>query len=124
MARDKWMTKAKESEYNERRYRSDPERWIQQSARWRVDNSETYAALHRRNEAARRARKLDQFVEQVDALLVLELCDGVCGICEEDVDPLDFHVDHIIPLARGGDHSYANTQPAHPVCNLRKWAHI
>jgi 5-methylcytosine-specific restriction endonuclease McrA len=25
-----------------------------------------------------------------------------------------------VPLALGGEHSYANTQVAHPLCNLRK----
>lgn len=60
----------------------------------------------------------------IHPLIVLELADGVCGICGEDVDPLDFHVDHIIPLARGGEHSYDNTQPACPPCNLRKGAKL
>ena len=60
------------------------------------------------------------FVEEVYPLVVLERDDGICGICGEDVDPFDFHVDHIIPLSRGGEHSYANTQPAHPFCNLSK----
>jgi 5-methylcytosine-specific restriction endonuclease McrA len=34
------------------------------------------------------------------------------------------HLDHIVPLARGGEHSYANTQPAHPTCNRRKGAKV
>jgi 5-methylcytosine-specific restriction endonuclease McrA len=29
-------------------------------------------------------------------------------------------VDHIIPLVLGGEHSMANVQAAHLVCNLRK----
>ncbi|MCA1571257.1 MAG: HNH endonuclease [Chloroflexi bacterium] len=64
------------------------------------------------------------FVEHVEAVIVLELHDGVCGICGEDVDPFHFHVDHILPLARGGLHCYENCQPAHPICNLRKGASI
>ena len=66
------------------------------------------------------ARKIQAFVEQVDPLIVLERYDGVCGICLDDVDPLRFEVDHIIPLSRGGEHSYANTQPSHPSCNAAK----
>lgn len=38
----------------------------------------------------------------VDSLIVLELADGVCGICGRDVDPFGY------------------TQPAHPSCNVRK----
>jgi 5-methylcytosine-specific restriction endonuclease McrA len=73
---------------------------------------------------ARRARRRNAFVENVSPIVVLERADGVCGICDADVDPLNFHVDHIIPLAHGGEHSYANTQPAHPTCNRRKGARI
>lgn len=65
---------------------------------------------------------MDAFVEYVHPLVVLELHDGMCGICGDDVDPSDFHVDHIEPLAKGGEHSYLNTQPAHPRCNMSKGA--
>lgn len=71
--------------------------------------------------AARRARKKQAtIVEDVDRAEVLRRSDGVCGICGDPVDSSDFHVDHIVPLSKNGDHSYANTQPAHPLCNLRK----
>lgn len=72
----------------------------------------------------RRARKHEAFVESVERLVVLERDDGVCGICGEDVDPFAFHVDHIIPLARGGEHSYGNVQVAHPRCNMSKRTRI
>lgn len=92
-----------------------------------VRRRETRNAWWRRNPAygrlaaqRRRARQRGAFIEDVDPLVVLERDDGVCGICGEDVDPFAFHVDHVIPLARGGEHSYANTQPAHPSCNSRK----
>jgi 5-methylcytosine-specific restriction endonuclease McrA len=73
---------------------------------------------HRRH----RARNRNAFVETVDPLVVLERGDNVCGICGGDVDPGDFHIDHIVPLARGGLHNYENTQPAHPRCNWAKSA--
>lgn len=47
--------------------------------------------------------------------------DGICGICGEPVEYDDFEVDHIIALAKGGSHSYENTQPAHSICNRRKY---
>lgn len=47
---------------------------------------------------------------------------GICGICGVAVDPIDFHVDHIIPVARGGCTTYKNSQPAHPACNYAKGA--
>lgn len=70
-------------------------------------------------------RKLSKgFIEDVHPLIVIERADGVCGICGGDVDPLNFHVDHIVPLSKGGEHSYANTQAAHPHCNISKGAKV
>jgi 5-methylcytosine-specific restriction endonuclease McrA len=92
--------------------------------RWRQENPEKARELSRIKESARRARKRGQFVEPIHPLIVLERADGVCGICGGDVDPFSFHVDHIIPLARGGEHSYQNVQPAHPACNTKKGARV
>jgi 5-methylcytosine-specific restriction endonuclease McrA len=74
------------------------------------------------HKATRRARKRGQFVEKVYRSKVFRRDAGICGICHEAVDPLNWHLDHIQPLARGGEHSYANTQVAHPACNQRKSA--
>ena len=71
-------------------------------------------------ESARRARKLNQFIEEVDPQVVYEMHGGMCGICKEFVKRNEFHVDHRIPLSKGGMHGYINVQPAHPTCNLRK----
>lgn len=76
--------------------------------------------LRQKYAANRRARLLGQFVEEVDRAVVLARYSGLCGICGDAVDPERFDVDHIIPLLVGGEHSYANTQPAHPSCNYRK----
>jgi 5-methylcytosine-specific restriction endonuclease McrA len=35
-----------------------------------------------------------------------------------------FHVDHIVPLARGGTNGPENLQLLAPVCNLRKGAKL
>ena len=88
------------------------------------ENLRRYNEVHRERQNAR-AREYHQLkaratVERVDRLVVLERDDGVCGICGEDVDPMDFHVDHIVPVRQGGEHSYANVQTAHPACNWRK----
>lgn len=98
--------------------RANPEKRAAALARYR----ERHPDKPRSDRAIRRARQRGAHVEHVEALVVLERADGVCGICGEDVDPLDFHVDHVVPLARGGEHSYANTQPAHPRCNKSKGA--
>ncbi len=86
---------------------------------------------------SRNARKLNQFIEDVDRDVLYEMHGGMCGICKRfiDRDSLEareyqeknrhfFQIDHVIPLAKGGMHGYINTQPAHPRCNLKKWAHV
>jgi 5-methylcytosine-specific restriction endonuclease McrA len=75
----------------------------------------------RNRDQQRRASVAGTFVH---SLVVLERADGVCGICGHDVDPFAFHVDHVVPLARGGEHNYSNVQPAHPLCNQRKSARL
>jgi 5-methylcytosine-specific restriction endonuclease McrA len=75
--------------------------------------------------ARRKARLLAAFVEDVDPRVVFERADGVCGICSKPVDrESNWEVDHVVPLARGGEHSYANTQLAHRKCNRAKGARV
>lgn len=33
---------------------------------------------------------------------------------------LGFHVDHLVPLSKGGSDTLENVRPTHAVCNLRK----
>jgi 5-methylcytosine-specific restriction endonuclease McrA len=98
------------------RFCSKPCGYASKYKRWASANPD----LVRAKDLRRRSRKRGAFVENVSPLVVLEIDDGMCGICGKDVDPLNFHVDHIVPLARGGEHSCANTQVAHPTCNQRK----
>jgi 5-methylcytosine-specific restriction endonuclease McrA len=79
----------------------------------------TTLAKRARTQLTRIARKLDQFVEDVDPIQLLEMHQGLCGICGETITDA-FHVDHVMPLSRGGLHAYRNAQPAHPGCNMRK----
>lgn len=72
----------------------------------------------------RRARLAGVFVESVSALKVFDIYEGFCGICGYAVDPANFHVDHIHPITEGGLHSYANSQLAHPLCNLWKGSRV
>jgi len=74
------------------------------------------------NSALRRARKRGASVEKVSRALVYERDGGYCHICGKKVNPKKWHIDHIIPLARGGEHSYKNVAVSHPKCNLSKGA--
>jgi 5-methylcytosine-specific restriction endonuclease McrA len=89
--------------------------------RWKAIHIDRAKLSKRNTGAIRRARKRGARVEAVDRNRVFSLAQGVCGICELPIDVnSNWHVDHDIPLSRGGAHSYANTQPAHADCNLKK----
>lgn len=100
--------------------------WREQNPDKERERKQRYLREHpevfRAKAARRRARAHDAFVEDVQPDEVLRRSDGACGICGQLIDPADFHVDHIVPLAKGGEHSYVNCQVAHPSCNARKGA--
>lgn len=84
----------------------------------------TGRAKHVANSAARRARRLSQFVEHVDLAVVWARDRGICHICSQPADPADWHLEHKVPLSRGGEHSYENTAVSHPSCNKSKGAKL
>jgi len=75
----------------------------------------------------RRARLLEAFIEKVDPLIVFKRDNWICQLCNHPVSKIRdkrlvdiASLDHIIPLSKGGSHSYANTQLAHLSCNIKK----
>lgn len=52
-----------------------------------------------------------------------------CGLCKRKVDrrlsyphPMSVSLDHVLPMSRGGGHTYANVQCSHLKCNVDKGA--
>ncbi len=74
----------------------------------------------RRNSNLRRARLLNAFVELVQPKIVWDRDGGICGICNKPVESNNWHLEHKIPLSKGGEHSYRNVQVSHPICNWQK----
>jgi hypothetical protein len=48
----------------------------------------------------------------------------ICGICSEQVEPHDVHIDHIKPVSLGGGNELENLQVAHSRCNIKKGARV
>lgn len=67
--------------------------------------------------------------EDVDRDVVGDRDGWCCGLCGQQVDktlpypdPMSPSLDHVVPLSRGGAHTYANTQITHLKCNVAKGA--
>jgi hypothetical protein len=77
----------------------------------------------------RRVRVAAATTERFDPDEVYDRDGWACRLCTLPVDrdlawpdPLCASLDHVIPLVAGGEHSKANTQLAHWICNVRKGA--
>lgn len=67
---------------------------------------------------------------------VLEKYGKSCHICNEAIDlkaprrcgaegwEKGLHIDHVVPLSKGGDDTLENVKPSHGYCNLKKHATI
>lgn len=101
--------------------------WYERNRETKLANDSAYWKAHPEKSselcARRRARILATQVEPVDYRRVLELHGRVCHLCGDAIGD-DLHFDHVIPLARGGEHSYENVRPAHAGCNHRKHAKL
>lgn len=76
--------------------------------------------------------------KDIDLQKLYERDEGVCAICGMVCDWDDYEVrddtfiagnsypsiDHIVPLSRGGKHSWDNVQLACRLCNSKKWANV
>lgn len=86
--------------------------------------------LRRKRRKVERARLRAAWVESVDPTMVFERDGWRCHLCGRrtprrlrgTLDDRAPELDHIIPLARGGEHSYANTACACRACNMAKGA--
>lgn len=67
----------------------------------------------------RKARMNMSRVDKIDRDKVWARDNGICGICGESANYMNWHMDHIIPLGPG-KHSYENVRVTHPKCNAAK----
>jgi hypothetical protein len=81
----------------------------------------------RRNKIKRRIRLSNQFIEDVNLLVMAERDNWICHICSGQIDQTlkypnrySLSVDHVIPLSKGGTHGYDNCKSSHWICNVLK----
>lgn len=93
---------------------------VKRASAWAKMNPERRADIANKGSAKRRAAKTQSFHIDWTRMEIFYRDGGVCHICGEAVPVDDFHVDHLVPLSKGGDDCSFNLAVAHPVCNMRK----
>lgn len=84
-----------------------------------------------RRSRERRALKAAVSIESFTEKDVLDAYGSSCHICGDLIDlslprtsSHGLHLDHVVPLVRGGAHTIENVKPAHAKCNLSKGSKI
>lgn len=123
-----YMKKKRES--GKRHYHNNKDSRLAASRQWAEDNDRSEYMLEwaranpeQRRESARRRKALIKGADKIETFSKLEIWErdqGICGICNEPADPMDWHLDHVIPLSKGGQHTLLNVQVSHPKCNMSK----
>lgn len=120
---------AEHGDWSTRRYTEDAGKKAERSRRRNAEKPmrQRYPAQFAAKDARRRMRVAEATVEKFDPRDVSERDGWVCQLCQERVDPelaypdpLSKSLDHIVPISKGGAHSFANGQLAHLRCNIVK----
>jgi len=106
--------------YKTEHYLMNLDEYKKRARRWDKSNPEKIKNIRNNVKARRRIRESNAYVENIDRNLIYDRDNGICQICGELVPKNEMTIDHIIPLAKDGIHSYNNVQLAHSVCNSSK----
>ena len=103
---------------------------LEKNRAWRKSNPDKYRIQNNSSSRRRRARKLNNGYSPYTLEQVLEEYGAVCYLCELPIDleiprspgssSIGLHLDHVVPLSRGGSDSLDNVAPTHARCNLTK----
>ena len=104
--------------------RRNAERDRHNSQEWRRNNIERARELDRANASRRRAwkRGVESDGSTLGDLINLNP-EPICYLCDREITS-DIHIDHVVPLARGGSDTIDNKALTHPFCNMSKGAKI
>lgn len=93
------------------------------------ENKDAHHVAMRRREIAKRGTRVEIYTKQD----VLDKWGTACHICKEEIDltaprtpgkegwKRGLHLDHVVPVSKGGTDTLDNVKPAHALCNLSKF---
>lgn len=97
------------------------ERNKEKFAKWNRENARKHKQRRADERARRRARQVGApEVEKIDRASIIARDQSMCHLCGEFVSPGQMTLDHVVALARGGNHTASNLKVAHRSCNSRK----
>jgi len=111
-------------------YLETAEHQKEKAKEWRKNNPEKFRIQWRRRRALEKNTISESYTEQT----ILERWGTDCHICGEAVDleaprwnkfegwERGLHLDHVVPISKGGPDIIENVKPAHGLCNLSKGA--
>lgn len=104
----------------ERIYKSSEKVKAYNAAYWRTEKFRRRAT---EKTMRRKALIKSATVEKVDYQKILDVHGMVCHLCGGQILPGFLDFDHVVPLSKGGAHSYENIRPSHSSCNRSKRDH-
>jgi 5-methylcytosine-specific restriction endonuclease McrA len=87
-------------------------------AEWIKNNPKKMRIIYHNKRARKKANGGGLSPGVVEKLLVFQK--NRCAICRASLKKIGYHLDHIVPLARGGKNIDSNAQLACPTCNMQK----
>jgi len=137
LKRSEWSEKNKErrKETNALWYKKNRDKVLGRSKKWQDDNRErvhhnakVWARKNRekRSASARKRHAIKRGASghhtEKDVFKILDMQNNRCAFCSKKVArrAIDYHVDHIYPLSKGGSNGPENIQILCILCNLKK----
>lgn len=117
--RDKVLAKSRAraaTGYNRRYYEANKDKFIANVKAWIKANPQRRAAYRNNRRSAHGKVSADEIEN------IRKMQRGKCAVCRVPLKGSGEHIDHITPLARGGENVRSNIQLLCPTCNRRKGA--
>lgn len=115
----KWLKKhpEKAKQYSKNNYHRHKSKRVEGHRRWKKANAE-HVRIYNRNAKAKRRQAEGRFTVH-DINRIYDEQKGLCAYCGKKLDG-NYHVDHVMPICRGGSNWPENLALSCPTCNLRK----
>jgi 5-methylcytosine-specific restriction endonuclease McrA len=129
------INNAEKSAENKKIYQiKNPELNRLRQIKWKLNNPEIAKEMARSTARKRRSNLKKVLIEKYTELEVLNLYGTNCHLCNLQIDlkaprsskflnwEFGLHIDHLVPISRGGADTLENVRPAHGLCNVKKGA--